>query len=85
MIDSLPVEQRDAFVGYQDLYSIDDLSDSFGSLAEQNPELAEKYGLFDDDGEPKTGWSIVDALLFARSDPGSGDPNGAITEIYQQV
>lgn len=85
VIDSLPAEERDAFSGYEDLYSIDDLSQAFSALAQQNPQLAQKYGLLDDNGDPKTGWSIVDALLFARSDPGSGDPNGAITEIYQQV
>lgn len=84
IIDSLPDHERDAFQPYDVAYSIDDLSEAFGALAAESPELDALHGLTRN-GQPRTGWSIVDAFLFKRAQPGSGESNGVITTIYQEV
>lgn len=84
IIDSLPADQQAAFKSYEVAYSIDDLSAAFGELAKEDPALAEKYGLYKD-GELRKGWGIVDAFLFKKAQPDSGENNGVITTIYQEV
>jgi ABC-type sulfate transport system, periplasmic component len=84
IIDSLPADEQAAFKTFEVSYSIDDLSDAFAKLAAEDPALDELYGL-SKDGAPRKGWSIVDAFLFKRAQPGSGDENGVITKIYQEV
>ena len=68
------------FAPFDVAYSIDDLSRSFQQLAEENPALAQQYNL---DG--KSGWAIVDALLFQRAESGGGATDGVITKIYREA
>jgi ABC-type sulfate transport system substrate-binding protein len=69
VIDSLPADQRDAFRPTQNVWTIDDLAEQFRTVA---PDVAAK----------KDGWALVDAVLFAKATPGSGEKDGAITRIY---
>ncbi len=80
VIDSLDAEKQAAFGSYEVAYSIDELAAAFAKLAQESPELAEKYALIAD-GEPLTGWDMVDALLFNRTQPGA---TGVVTSIYQK-
>ena len=68
------------FAPFDVAYSIDDLSRSFQQLAKENPALAQQYNL---DG--KSGWAIVDALLFQRAESGGGATDGVITKIYREA
>lgn len=71
VIDALPAEQRDAFRPTQNVWTIDDLADQFAELF---PDLAggAAGGPGKDNG--KSGWALVDAVLFGT--------DGAITQIY---
>ncbi|WP_080792129.1 extracellular solute-binding protein [Corynebacterium pacaense] len=84
IIDSLPADEQAAFKPYEVTFSIDQLADAFAKLAAEDPALDELHGL-SKDGKPRKGWGIVDAFLFKRAQPGSGDTDGVITQIYQEV
>lgn len=74
VIDGLPAEQRGAFRPLDTVHTIDELAEAFRDL---DPSL--------DPGRDTADWDVVDAVLFKRAKPGSGDTNGAITTIYQAV
>lgn len=84
IIDSLPADEQAAFKPYAISYSIDDLAEAFAKLAAEDPSLDKLHGL-SKDGKPRSGWGSVDAFLFKRAQPGSGDTDGVITQIYQEV
>lgn len=84
VIDSLSREEKDAFKSYDVAYSIDDLAKAFAQIAEESPDLNEQHGLTED-GDSLEGWAMVDAFLFKRAQPGSGDSDGVITTIYKEV
>ena len=67
VIDALPADQRDAFRPTENVWTIDDLAEQFTDLF---PELAGGR----DGTEAKSGWALVDAVLFGT--------DGAITKIY---
>lgn len=67
VIDALPAGQRDAFRPTENVWTIDDLAAQFTDLF---PELAGGG----DGTEAKTGWALVNTVLFGT--------DGAITKIY---
>lgn len=83
-IDALSTEEQQAFKPYDVAYSIDDLAEAFAQIAQEDPELAKQHGL-SKDGKPLEGWEMVDAFLFKKAQPGSGESDGVITTIYKEV
>ncbi|WP_459612695.1 extracellular solute-binding protein [Corynebacterium urogenitale] len=84
IIDSLPAAERERFRPVDQVHSIDELAEAFAALAEQSPQLAEKYQLLEE-GQPKSGWKIVDSFLFNRAQPGDGAADGVISTIYKEA